>query len=179
MDLYLTFWINHLRASTFFDEIMRLVSRIPFLIVWSLVLVVIVIYRHRNLQLSVLMMLLISILLSYLVSEVFFKYILIDYTGMRLRPYLAHMSDIIAIGTHSIDSSFPSSHMTFVTAILTVIVYVRHRIWWLAMVCIMIVGFARIHNGMHYPSDVIAGVFLGGCCAWISISIVNNYRPSK
>jgi undecaprenyl-diphosphatase len=34
---------------------------------------------------------------------------------------------------------------------------------------IMMIGTSRIYLGVHYPSDIIAGYFAGGC--WIAISI--------
>lgn len=34
------------------------------------------------------------------------------------------------------------------------------------------IGFSRIYNGLHFPSDVIAGMFLGIVCAQIGILCV-------
>ena len=37
-------------------------------------------------------------------------------------------------------------------------------------VIVVLVGFARIASGQHWPTDVLGGLFLGG--AWLSVSVV-------
>ncbi|MEJ2629518.1 MAG: phosphatase PAP2 family protein, partial [bacterium] len=34
-----------------------------------------------------------------------------------------------------------------------------------------IIGFSRVYNGVHYPSDVMAGSILGFCSARIGLGI--------
>ncbi|HBP00652.1 MAG TPA: hypothetical protein DD454_00320 [Candidatus Moranbacteria bacterium] len=36
----------------------------------------------------------------------------------------------------------------------------------------VLMGFSRIHNGMHYPSDVIMGAVLGAAYGLVSIFIL-------
>ena len=68
-------------------------------------------------------------------------------------------------------NSFPSSHAANWFA-ATMICYVFYRRSWRFMVPLAcLVAFSRIYNGVHYPSDVLAGAFLGagyaiaGMCA--------------
>ena len=56
------------------------------------------------------------------------------------------------------------------------------RGFWLMLPVAATVGFSRIYNGVHYPSDVIAGYLAGG--AWLAICIgigrlvrARNARP--
>lgn len=45
-------------------------------------------------------------------------------------------------------------------------------------VFLFFMAFARIHNGMHYPSDVVAGAVLGILYGLAGIRIVNNKKIS-
>lgn len=70
-------------------------------------------------------------------------------------------------------SSFPSGHATEAFAIATIfamrsppIVYVPAFVW------AAFVGYGRVYVGVHYPSDVIAGMVLGTLCS----VLVYEYR---
>jgi undecaprenyl-diphosphatase len=41
-----------------------------------------------------------------------------------------------------------------------------------AVSMILVMAFSRLHNGMHYPSDILAGVALGLGYGWIALEIV-------
>jgi undecaprenyl-diphosphatase len=59
------------------------------------------------------------------------------------------------------DFSFPSGHTT---AAFLMAVHLGHAYPVLLMPCLAAagaIGLSRIYNGVHYPSDVIAGVILG------------------
>ncbi len=92
----------------------------------------------------------------------------------RSRPAVERLLD------SPVDSSFPSGHVAAATVYSALIVIVfRHtrsasaRIAVVA-VCVpipIVVGWARMYQGMHFLSDVVAGVLLGiatiAVCAWI------------
>lgn len=61
----------------------------------------------------------------------------------------------------STSGSFPSGHTTnwFAAAMVAWIYYRRTLRFVLPMACI--VGFSRIYNGVHYPSDVLGGAIIG------------------
>lgn len=99
--------------------------------------------------------------LHFLVSEIFFKYVLPEFGVFRLRPYLAYPGEIVPLGKLNESSSFPSSHMAYTLSLLTVYVYYYRRFWPLALGFALFMAFARMHNGMHYSSDVLAGAGLG------------------
>lgn len=92
----------------------------------------------------------------------------------RKRPYVAHPKDIVAIGGKFSDSSFPSSHVASTVSISAVLVTFYPAFIFAALVIVVIVSFARLHNGMHYFSDVVAGIFLGIIYAAIAISITGK-----
>ena len=114
---------------------------------------------HKRKQL--LISLAIGSLLFLLVNELTFKHLLLDITGMRLRPYVAHQDLITPIGKQFSDSSFPSSHMASTVMILTILVRLFPVSRPIAIIFALLMAFSRMHNGMHYPSDVLAGTVLG------------------
>jgi undecaprenyl-diphosphatase len=57
--------------------------------------------------------------------------------------------------------SFPSSH-TSNTMAVAVLAAVFYRRWgWLAILGSLLVGYSRLYTGAHWPSDVLASIFLG------------------
>src|ERR1022692_2236979 len=63
------------------------------------------------------------------------------------------------------DASMPSSHAAnCFAATLILFIYYRRSIWFM-LPAATLVGFSRIYNGSHYPSDVLVGAILGAGCA--------------
>jgi len=96
-----------------------------------------------------------------LINELFCKHILIDVTGIRPRPYIAHAELITPIGKQLVDSSFPSSHMAGTALIMTLLIRELPLLRPVAILFTFLMAFSRMHNGMHYPTDVLAGTLLG------------------
>lgn len=75
---------------------------------------------------------------------------------------------------HTVSSSFPSGHAMSAAIVYSTVAYLAARLhrrkWagWLvmtaALVLITLISFSRMYLGVHYPSDVIAGVAVG--LAW-------------
>ena len=62
-------------------------------------------------------------------------------------------------------ASMPSSHAAnCFAATLILFIYYRRSIWFM-LPAATLVGFSRIYNGSHYPSDVLVGAILGAGCA--------------
>ncbi len=91
-------------------------------------------------------------------------FITITYLVARPRPEVARLEG------SPVDSSFPSGHVAAAAAYGAIVVvtawHLRRRIVITAlalvvMTVVVLVGLARMYRGMHYFSDVIAGVVLG------------------
>ncbi len=58
-------------------------------------------------------------------------------------------------------TSMPSSHAAnWFAAAMILFIYYRRSLWFM-LPGAMLVSFSRIYNGVHYPSDVVAGAILG------------------
>ncbi|HWJ21027.1 MAG TPA: phosphatase PAP2 family protein [Gemmatimonadaceae bacterium] len=92
----------------------------------------------------------------------------------RPRPQL------FAWGTHVVSSSFPSGHAMSAAVVYGTVAYLAARLQerrWaraitlcVAAVFIALISMSRLYLGVHYPSDVIAGVFIG--LAWAAFCMV-------
>lgn len=82
-------------------------------------------------------------------------------------------------------NSFPSSHAAnwFAATMIACVFYRRSWRFMLPLACL--VAFSRVYNGVHYPSDVLGGAFLGagyaaaGMCAleWIWRFVGRRWFP--
>ena len=100
----------------------------------------------------------------------------------RERPFVTH-KDIVKLSNGG-GMSFPSGHTSAAFAIATSIAldnkqwYVRTAVFTYAT----LVGYSRIHLGVHYPSDVIAGAVVGITSAYAGRRIntwLNRNKKSK
>jgi membrane-associated phospholipid phosphatase len=96
----------------------------------------------------------------------------------RPRPY-STFNDITAYGTET-SLSFPSGHtsLAFTTATALSLKYPKWYIIAPSFLWAGSVGYSRMNLGMHYPTDVLAGAFLGAGSAWVTYKI-NNWFWKK
>jgi undecaprenyl-diphosphatase len=64
-------------------------------------------------------------------------------------------------------SGFPSDHAVMFSALATGLCFISWRVGALAMFyAIFVVSFPRVYMGVHYPTDVLAGVVMGAIVAY-------------
>ena len=107
------------------------------------------------------------------------------YTVKRDRPFETYPDDIVNKSGHALekDPSFPSGHTstTFATATALSLEYPKWYVIVPSYAYAGTVAYSRMHLGVHYPSDVLAGALIGSGCAYLS-HVVNkklNSRPGK
>lgn len=61
--------------------------------------------------------------------------------------------------------SFPSGHTMTATAAFIPICMTLPSLAFAGATGVLLIGWARLGAGHHYPSDVLAGIMLGGVCA--------------
>lgn len=176
MELSLVLFLNHLKLP-FFDTLTEFVSNEMFLgVLCILSLTGVYLFDRQNFRI-VLSSVILGILLHFCITEILIKGVISEFI-FRARPYT--VSPLIhQIGTPYTDSSFPSSHMASTLAVLTVFFFFYKKYWPYMIGFILLMAFARVHNGMHYPSDVIVGALLGILYGISAMHILNYCTHRK
>lgn len=82
------------------------------------------------------------------------------------RPYDVH-PDALVLVARTGDASFPSDHATMAGAVAVGLLLVSRRLGLVAIGCAVLMAFARVYVGAHYPGDVLAGLMFGGAVAFV------------
>lgn len=170
MDFEIAKFFNHLGQGSFIDEISLFISRRLFLVAFFAIIVAGTLIFDKKNGKKVASAMILSVIFYYLLSEILLKTILADLFSGRIRPYLADPKDIFPIGSTIFnDSSFPSSHMAGTVAIVWVLAKYYRKFIIPGIIFILLMAFSRMHNGMHYPTDILAGTIVGIIAGMLAI----------
>jgi undecaprenyl-diphosphatase len=107
-------------------------------------------------------------------------YVLVSVLGAELlstvsKDLVARVRPCIDAASCPSSASFPSGHAVGAAAFWTTVAVLLlpvlgRRAWWLLAVPVA-VALTRVLLGVHYPSDVVAGLVMGGCwaAAWTAV----------
>ncbi|MBB6485627.1 lipid A 1-phosphatase LpxE [Rhizobium lusitanum] len=71
--------------------------------------------------------------------------------------------------------SFPSGHATTIGALFVALALLFPRYRYIFIACALWLGITRVMVGAHYPSDVIAGLALGGWFSFMTAIVYSRY----
>lgn len=157
------------------DNFLAFVNSVIFLAFFWIVITIIAAVRHPAIAWKFIPAVLVVTVFHFAITEGLIKHFLTRFYPKRKRPYVAYPELIRPIGKKFSDSSFPSSHMTTTVAMLFVIVNFYPSLFVLALALVVAMAFSRLHNGMHYPTDIVAGIILGFGYAWAALEVVKIF----
>ncbi len=113
--------------------------------------------------------LLICLAAAYIVNDLIIKEIV-----ARVRPYDAIEGLTILVKPLS-SFSFPSGHAnsSFAAAMALTLAFGKKGVW--AYIPAALIAFSRCYVGVHYPSDVLAGILVGTLVAWGTFLLLKKY----
>lgn len=94
----------------------------------------------------------------------------------------ARPADAIA---YAFGGSFPSYHATMSTVFFISLYYsfkdkvggfYRNALYLFSFIMVILVAVSRIYLGVHWFTDVVSGVILGGLISYVSIGVFKKYR---
>ena len=170
IDTLLFFFINTHLQNSLFDICMPFITSKSYVL--YLPLFVWLVFKEREKAFLALALAVASLLLS-------------DWTGHMLKDAVGRMRPCFALeGARLLVGcgkafSMPSNHAVVAFAFILpfYMMFKKSRVRYIFLTVASLVGFSRVYVGVHYPSDVIAGVFLGTLMALSVMKVY--YRASE
>lgn len=109
------------------------------------------------------------------IGAVFFGWLLVGAIGFlfsRLRPFVS--GDFMMILPHAASPSFPSTHAAVFFALAIIVCFYNKKAGLGFLIGATLIGLARVFCGLHWPSDVLAGMALG-----ILIAMAVHFFPRR
>jgi undecaprenyl-diphosphatase len=119
---------------------------------------------------------------GYMLASLAVEYALCDLVIKKLvlrpRPYLVIQALELLVKQES-STSFPSGHSasSFVCAYILTRCFGKKGAW--SYVLATFIALSRIYVGVHYPSDVVAGVLLGTVIGVVMYALLRRFLPKK
>lgn len=87
------------------------------------------------------------------------------------RPFVT-MPHVLVLVHHAADYGFPSDHATMAGAVAAGLLFVSWRLGLVAVFAALLMCFARVYVGVHYPGDVLAGLGVGAATILVGYFLV-------
>lgn len=152
--------------NDFFDLLARVLDFAGSDLFYMIILALIYWSLNRKLGTRMLFALILSGLLNVVLKSLF----------QGARPYLAS-NEVRLLVEEQNDFGIPSGHVMNATVVWGYLAWSLRRRWVTigVIVYVLLMGWARMYGGVHFPQDVIGGVLIGLIVLWGFIRIEQNF----
>lgn len=152
-------FIQQYMRNPVLTPIIQMITRLgDHALIWILISGALLCFRKTR---KVAVAALLALLICFIINNQILKNVL-----ARPRPF-DQMEQIQVLIAKPTDYSFPSGHTASSFAAAGTFYYYGNRKWGVAaLVLAGLIGFSRLYLGVHYPSDVIAGVIVGSLVSY-------------
>lgn len=155
-DIYFINLINKKMKNTYLDRFMYKITDYGGAVGTSKIsLILFIVGYFFNTKMSLIGL---KTLISLAISQTIIQ--LIKVFVKRKRPYEA-VKEINTYGIIMKDYSFPSGHTTASFTLFAIMFLNNSKFWFFGLIFAVIIGLSRIYLGLHYPTDVVFGMFFG------------------
>lgn len=177
MEYKIVYFLNHLGSGTVIDGLSFYFSWIPFLVAFWLILASAALIWDKKNGRWIFFGTVLVLVVYFVLNDIVIKPTLAS-IFFRERPYIAFPNNIISLGELWSDSSFPSGHMAITAGFLTLYAYFYRKlfVYILAGLFLALMAFSRMHNGMHYPSDILMGTIFGISYGLLAVYLTNSVK---
>ena len=164
LDSNLCIAVNQTSQVRLIRDLFRLVSRLGDGLFWYSLMLLILLFEGGDGLFPVLHM-----ALAGLSGTLLYKWL--KGKTLRPRPFEVHQ-DIFMTGKPLDKFSFPSGHTLHAVVFGLVAINYYPALSFIIMPFVSMVALSRVVLGLHYPSDVLAGAFIGSLIAALSFLLV-------
>lgn len=172
IDGQILIWIQENLRYAFLTPIVKFITHLGDAgIFWILLTLGLLIFKKTR---KVGVMSAVALLGALLIDNIILK----NLVG-RIRPYEVVDGLQCLIGAQK-DFSFPSGHTgsSFASAVVC-FKELPKRYGIPLLVLAFLIAFSRLYVGVHYPTDVLAGMVIGTLVALLSCKVVNHFESKK
>ncbi len=166
MDLYLFQQINQFALKWFWLDVLGIffARYLGYILIFCLFLFLILKIRKYW-----------SMFLQAFISAAFTRFVivgLIRWIWPRPRPFIENNVNLLL--THN-SPAFPSGHAAFFFALSTVVYFYNKKFGVLFFLASFLICLARVFVGIHWPSDILAGMAVGIFSGWLIHKIAKKF----
>ena len=122
------------------------------------------ILKKKNKAIFAFYSVILGLFISYIISLFYF----------HNRPFMDNLG--IMLISHKAETSFPSDHTTFLFSIAFSFLLFKVKFWKWFLSLALLGGISRIYVGVHYPYDILGGIFIGFISAFIIFKYNNKLQ---
>lgn len=164
VELPICLFFNHINHTRLISQFFGIISRLGNGGFWYSFIIILPLVHGSQAIIALL-----HIIIAALIVTIIYKSI--KSTTLRVRPY--KISSNILQNVAALDQfSFPSGHTMYAVSFSYILIQYYPQWGWVVVPFTILVSLSRLVLGLHYPSDVLAGIILGLLIGQFSFNVV-------